>query len=320
MSLPNRLSRLAALGLGLLLAAAGPATARPQPSAGLRFVIIPKVTHPWFDAVHKGAMDAARMIEQQSGQPVRIDYQPPAVVDPTLQATVLSRAIASRPDGISIDPLDARQLRPQLLEAQRLGIAINVFDSEQPESLAIASVGTDFCHQARVASRRLVALLGGKGEVAIMQGVPSASNHATRVRCHQEVFRQYPGIKVVATPSDLDDIDRAEREAVAVMKAHPGLRGWVASDASGPIGIGRAIRSQQASGRVVAVGLDDLAELQQQIRSGLVESSVASRPVAQGYWAMLQLWQQRLGAPAIERIDTGISLLESGKGNQRVAQ
>lgn len=126
-----------------------------------------------------------------------------------------------------------------------------------------------------------MALLGGTGQVAIMQGVSTASNHAIRVHCHQELFRQFAGIQVVALPSDQDDIARAEREAIAVMKAHPKLRGWVASDASGPIGIGRAI---------AALG-------------------------AQGYWSVLQLWQQGLGASAIERIDTGISVIGPGSGS-----
>ena len=41
---------------------------------------------------------------------------------------------------------------------------------------------------------------------------------------------------------------------------------------------------------------------------GLVDSTAASQPHAQGYWAVLNLWQQHLGAPTIERIDAGISV------------
>jgi hypothetical protein len=36
---------------------------------------------------------------------------------------------------------------------------------------------------------------------------------------------------------------------------------------------------------------------------------------AQGYWSVLQLWQQGLGASAIERIDTGISVIGPGSGS-----
>ena len=47
-----------------------------------------------------------------------------------------------------------------------------------------------------------------------------------------------------------------------------------------------------------------------QIRRGVVDSSVATKPRAQSYWSILSLWQQTLAAPPIERIDTGITVVE----------
>ncbi len=276
----------------------------------LRFVLVPKVSHPWFEEVRQGALAAGRMVSAETGRPVRVDYQPPAEATIEQQQLVLSRAIASKPDGIFIDLLDSTLLTPLLRQARASGIQLAIFDSEAPAGLPITSVGNDYCQQARIGSERLVKLLGGRGEVAIMQGVATAPNHAIRFRCHQEVFRRFPGIQVVATPSDQDDIATAEREALATMKAHPGLRGWVATDASGPIGIGRAIASLGAQGRVQLVGIDDLPELVGLIRSGVVDSSVATKPRAQGYWSVLALWQQTLAAPPIERIDTGITVVE----------
>ena len=98
------------------------------------------------------------------------------------------------------------------------------------------------------------------------------------------VGRGFPGSTVVATPSDRDNIARAEREGLATIRAHPNLRGWLANDARGPIGIGRAIARLGAQGLVKAVGIDDLPELVEQIRAGVVDSSVATRPQAQGDW------------------------------------
>ncbi len=286
-----------------------PVRAEPAKTA-LRFVLVPKVSHPWFEEVRMGALEAARMISSQTGRPVTVDYQPPAQATVEQQQAILSRAINSKADGIFIDLLDSSRLTPLLARARAEGIQLAVFDSESPTGLQITSVGNDYCKQARIASERLVKLLEGRGEVAIMQGVPTAPNHAIRFRCHQEVLRRFPGIQVVATPSDQDSIATAEREALATMKAHPALRGWLSSDASGPIGIGRAIKSLGAQGRVRAVGIDDLPELVGQIRSGVVDSSVATKPRAQGYWSILSLWQQQLGAPTIERIDTGITVVE----------
>ena len=200
------------------------------------------------------------------------------------------------------------RLRPLLEQARRQGIAVNVFDSEPPAGLPLTSIGNDFCQQARIASQRLVQLLGGQGEVAIMQGVPTAPNHAIRVRCDREVFARYAGIRVVATPVDNDSIATAEQKASATMQAHPQLRGWVVADAGGGIGIGRAVQALGRTGQVKVVALDDLPEQLQLIRRGVVDSTAATKPRAQGYWAVVNLWQQQLGAPPIERIDTGIAV------------
>ncbi|MCT0225483.1 substrate-binding domain-containing protein [Synechococcus sp. CS-1328] len=291
--------------LAPLVLAASAAEAAPQM---LRFVLIPKVTHPWFDAVREGAEDAARMIKQQTDSTAVIEYRPPVRAEVGLQAAILEAAIRSKPSGITIDLLDAERLRSLLEQAQREGIPVTVFDSEPPANLALTSIGNDFCLQARIAAERLVKLLGGKGEVAIMQGVPTAPNHAIRADCHRKVFARYPGITVVASPIDGDNITTAEQQAAATMRSHPRLRGWVVSDAGGGIGVGRAIQSLGRTGTVQAVGLDDLPELLQLIGSGVVDSTAATKPRSQGYWSVLSLWQQGLGAPPIERIDTGIAV------------
>ena len=56
------------------------------------------------------------------------------------------------------------------------------------------------------------------------------------------------------------------------------------------------------------MALDDLPGLLQLSSSGAVDSTAATKPFTQGYWAVLNLWQQGLGALPIERIDTGIGM------------
>ena len=65
-----------ALIAALMPSLAQPAGAQSAPQP-LRFVVTPKVSHPWYDAVRQGAETAGRMIQQPSGRPVVIDDQPP---------------------------------------------------------------------------------------------------------------------------------------------------------------------------------------------------------------------------------------------------
>jgi len=275
----------------------------------LRFVLVPKVVHPWFDAVNNGAEEAAKMLTEATGREVVVEYRAPQKADVIEQNDIISRAIATQPDGIMIDLLDGKGNRVVLEDAADQGIPVTVFDSVPPEGMALTSVGADFCEQANIASERLVKLLGGKGEVAIMMGVPTAPNHAIRADCHQKTFAKYPDIKVVATGIDNDSIETAQKQAAAIMQANPNLRGWVACDAAGPIGIGQAIKEAGKTGDVIAVGLDNLPDLLAMIKEGVVESSSSSMPEMQGYWSVIATWQMSMGKMTPKYIDTGIAVI-----------
>ena len=273
-----------------------------------RFVIIPKVVHPWFDLVNNGAKQAAAVIKAQTGSEVKIDYSAPTQADVVQQNQILESSIATHPDGIAIDLLDASGNRASLEEAVGQNIPVTIFDSVPPPGMDLTSIGNDFCEQAQIASKRLVELLGEKGEVAIMMGVPSAPNHAIRAECHKKVFDQYPDIKIVANGIDNDDIETAQKQAAAIMQAHPDLKGWVACDAAGPIGIAQAIQEAGKVGKVMEVGLDNLPEMLQAIRDGVADSSSSTKPEMQGYWAVMTMWQKAIGVDTPKYIDTGIAL------------
>ncbi len=274
-----------------------------------RFVVVPKVVHPWFDKVNDGAQAAAKALKAQTGADVEIVYSAPQAADVVQQNQILDSALATHPDGLAIDLLDPSGNRASLEEAQSQKIPLVLFDSVPPEGMNITHIGSDFCEQAKIAANRLVEILGGKGEVAIMMGVPTAPNHAIRADCHRKVFAEHPDIKVVAEGIDNDSIATAQQQAAAIMQAHPDLKGWVASDAAGPIGIGQAIVEAGKQGKVTLVGLDNLPEMLDMIRNGVADSSSASQPELQGYWSVMMLWAQATGAPVPGYIDTGNAFL-----------
>lgn len=278
-----------------------------------RFVIVPKAVAPWFDSVNEGAQQAAKMIEMQTGADVEIEYSAPQKSQLTVQNQIIEQAIATRPDGIAVDPLDASANRAILQEALDQGIQVVIFDSPAPEGLPVSSVGNDFCEQAKIAARRLVEKLGEKGQVAIMMGTPTAPNHAIRVRCHKEVFAQHPDIQVIGTAINDDSIAKAQQQAAALMQSNPELDGWVVSEASGPIGVAQAIKEAGKVGEVKLVGLEKLPEMLQLIEEGVADSSVANRPEAQGYWTVQALWQQSLGIKPPDYMDTGVDLITRNK-------
>ncbi len=307
---------LAVVGLSLLAGSLLPSEGFAQTAKTYHFVLVPKVVHPWFDKVNNGAHAAAEMLSKLTGSKITVDYRAPQAADVVQQNDIIERAISTHPDGIMVDLLDEKGNRAVLEEALSQGIPVTVFDSVAPAGMELTSVGNDFCEQGTISANRLVELLGGKGEVAIMMGVPTAPNHAIRARCEQATFAKSPGIKVVATGIDNDNIETAQQQAEAIMQSHPNLKGWVECDASGPIGVGQAIKEAGKTGSVKEVGMDNLKDMLQLIRDGVADSSASTKPEMQGYWSVLAMWQKAAGAKTPKYIDTGIAIITKSNVGQ----
>ena len=172
----------------------------------LRFVIVPKCAHPWADEVHRGATAQASLLSEQLGIDVVVDYMAPSCAGVDEQNSVLESAAATHPDGIAVDPVAALDDLTSIRKMQRRGVPIVLFDSPSPEP-GMTSVGNDFAQQGTIAAERLVRLIGGRGQVAVMQGFPSAPNHRERYEAQLVVLKRHPGISIVDGGSDNDDID-----------------------------------------------------------------------------------------------------------------
>jgi ABC-type sugar transport system, periplasmic component len=288
--------------LGLSLLATGIVQAQE-----FRFVLIPKVVHPWFDIVNDGAQEAAEMLGKNTVDKFVVDYRAPQSADVVTQNEILERAIATRPDGIIIDPLDPPGAYAILEEAHQRGIAIMVFASTAPEGpVKFPATNNDFYIQGGAASERLAEMLNYEGEVAIMNGVPTADAHAHRAEAHRRVFAKYPKMKVVAEGIDNDDIETAQREAAAIISAHPNLKGIVPCNAAGPIGIGIAVKEANKVGDIKVVGIDDLNQTLDLIKEGVIDSTYVTKPRTLGFWSVVTLWLNKKGIIYMPKtVDTG---------------
>lgn len=274
----------------------------------LRFIIIPKVAHPWFDEVHKGARAQAEVLSRELGVEIVVDYMPPSIADVVEQNAMLEKAARSRPSGIAVDPVDAVGHMTAINRIRDQGIPMVLFDSPSPDA-SMTSIGNDFAQQGIIAAERLVKLLGGAGKVALMQGYPTAPNHKERYEAQMAVLRKHPRITVLDGGTDNDDIETARQQASTVLEAHPDLSGYLCCDASGSIGIATAIKKAGRAGKVKVVSMDGIKPILDAIKEGVIESSSATIPKMQGSMSVLMLWQASLGVKMPQAVDTGIDLI-----------
>jgi ribose transport system substrate-binding protein len=294
--------------------------ASPAPAAGssegstvqkeYRFVMIPILAQAWFDIVYNASVEMADQLGQMTGTKITIDYQAPATADLVQQSELLERAIATQPDGIAIDSIDVEAQMPIFQEAKRQGIPIILYVNVAPAGSGIPYCGNDFYEQGKYEAEQLVQRLNGQGKVAIIHGVPTNQPHAERFRAIKDVFAAVPGIQVVAEAFDYDDIENAQREAAQILAAHPDLSGFAVCDAAGPVGVGVALKEAgKQPGQVKYVGIDDLPQLQELMRDGWLDLSVATQPNSLGRWCTLSLFMEKNGVPPVTYFDTKFALL-----------
>lgn len=274
----------------------------------LRFIIVPKVAHPWFDEVNKGARTQAEILSRELGVEIVVDYMPPSICDVLAQNAILEEAARTHPSGIAVDPVDAVSHMTAINRIRDQGVPVILFDSPSPDG-SITSVGNNFAQQGVIAAERLVMLIGHAGKVALMQGYPTAPNHKERYEAQMAVLKKYPDISVVDGGADNDDIETAHQQATAVLKSHPDLRGYLCCDASGPIGIAAAVKESGKTGKVKVVSMDGIKPILDAIKEGVIESSSATIPKMQGSMSVLMLWQASMGVQLPQAIDTGIDMI-----------
>ena len=273
-----------------------------------RFVIVPKVVHPWFDEVNKGAKEEANLLGKQLGVKIVVDYVAPTTADVTEQNSILERVATTKPDGITVDPLDASGNRQVFIEIMRRGIKLMTFDSPPPPDLGIGGVGNNFTQQANIAAEMLLKLVGYKGEIAVMQGFPTAPNHKERYDAHLAYLKKFPNVKIIDGGIDNDSINTAQQQAAAVLASHPNLVGYLNCDATSA-GIAAAIREAGKVGKVRAVLMDSLHDEVMMVKEGIIDGLSATKPREQGALAVLMLYQAAIGGRTPYWVDTGIDVI-----------
>lgn len=274
-----------------------------------RFVMIPVLKQSWFDIVYNASVEAGDKLGEKLGVKITIDYQVPEKFSLIEQSDLLKKAIASNPDGIAIDCIDSKSQLPLLKEAQRRGIPIVLFASHPPEGELIPHISNDFYEQGMFAGKELLKRINYKGKIAIIRGIPTNTPHTERFRAYKDLFSKYPEVEVVATAFDYDSVENAHKEAGKIIKKFPDLVGIAVSNAAGPVGAGMAIKEAGKVGEIKFIGIDDVPKLQELMREGVLDLSVATRPNNIGRWCTVTLLMENLGIEPVIRFDTKFGLL-----------
>jgi rhamnose transport system substrate-binding protein len=275
---------LSLFSLALSLALGGCGKSEPGKPARTRIGVVAKsLGNGFFDAVHKGADEAARELD------VDVIFTGPTTPSAEGQIEVLNSLIAQRVDAIAISANDPDALVPTLKRALDRGIKVVSYDS------AVAPAGR-VLHLAPssdpLIGETVVALIAelapqvdgqAKGKFAVVSATPTSTNQNSWLAEMRKALAQRAGLELVSVVYGDDVSDKSYREAVALLKQYPDLSVLVSISSVGIVASARAVEDQGLTGKVKVTGLGLPSELAGYVEKGVVPKFAIWNPIDLGY-------------------------------------
>lgn len=227
MKLFSRVS-LVALALGML--PLGAQAASPL-KIGMTFQ---ELNNPYFVSMQEALKEAAASI---GAQVVVTD----AAHDVSKQISDVEDMIHQGIKILLVNPTDTAGIRSAVQEAHDAGVIVVAVDAnaDGPVDSFVGSKNRDAGYQS---CKYLAKSIGGKGEVAILDGIPVVPI-IERVEGCKAALGETPDVKIVTTQNGKQERDTALTVTENMIQAHPKLAGIFSVNDGGAMGVLAAIQS-----------------------------------------------------------------------------
>jgi len=266
-----------------MLAACGGTPAAPAADAPKAKLYIPVISkgfqHQFWQAVKLGSENAAKDLN------VDITFEGPeseAMVDK--QVEMFQTALDKKPAAICLAAVDSKAFQPLLEKAKAAGIPVIGFDSGVDSDIPVTTATTDNVAAAALAADKMVELIGGEGEVAIIAHDQTSRTGIDRVKGFTDQIKaKYPKVTIVDTQYGAGDQLKSTDLAKAIIQAHPNLKGFFGANEGSIIGVLNAAKELGMEGKLKIIGYDSGQQQMDAIRSGAESGAITQNPIGIGY-------------------------------------
>ena len=233
-------------------------------------VFIPKVVHTWYEGVKTGIDEAVAELEEK-GVKVNYVWDAPADAVVTDQTAKMEANAATQPDGMSVAIIDP--------SAETSVVDEIVPDSSRKYYCGHSTNYEDGYEMAKVLADKL----GNEGQVAILSGTLSASNHIERVNGFKDYITENTNIEIVDEQPDNDSVEDALSITEGYLSTYPDLKGVFGCNGAAPVGACRAIKDAGKAGDVLVVGMSEDEETAGYLKDGTMYCTLKQDVPSYGY-------------------------------------
>jgi ribose transport system substrate-binding protein len=227
-----------------------------------------ELDNPYFVVMKEAAEEASRSIGAEL-------HVTDARHDVSKQLSDIEDLVQKGIDILLINPTDSVGVETAVQSAKKAGVVVVAVDA-QADGPIDSFVGSKNYDAGLQAGDALAKSLEGRGEVAILNGIPVVPI-LERVKGFREAIAKYPEIKIVDTQNGNQERSVAMSVTENMLQAHPDLRGLFSVNDGGALG---ALSAIQASGKDIAlVSVDGQKEVVEEIlKGGPFKATVAQFP------------------------------------------
>jgi ribose transport system substrate-binding protein len=245
------------------LVVGGTAFAAPK-KLNLVFVT-PLIAHPVWDVARAGFEAAAKELGFD-GQ-----YVGPQGIDPAEMVNQIELAIASKVDGIITMPIAPTAMRPVIKKAAQAKIPVVFVGAEDPESTALAFIGTNEAELGKQGGNAIKAKFGSKPLRAIVLQSTMDASFAIKARDgYLAALKDYPDFKMVTNEACNSDMLIAMQKFEAAFKAYPEINLVIGVCGEAGPAAAKVIKENKLEKRITVVAIDDVAETMALVKAGAI--------------------------------------------------
>src|SRR2546430_13714240 len=237
-------------------------------------------------------------------------------VDVEKQMQIVENLIQAKVAALCVTPSGSREIVPAIDKANRAGIPVVIVDTRVDEKALkeshgqiAAFIGSDNYEGGKVAGEFLAKRLGGKGKVAVLEGIPGHETGDSRLRGFREAIKATPEIQIVASQTANWERDQGFNVFQNILQSHPDVQAVFACSDLMALGALEAIAAAKKTGQIIVIGFDASDEARKAVLAGTMDATVAQSPATMGAMAVENAYHLIKGEKVKEEMVVPIKLI-----------
>ena len=283
-------------------------------------LVMKALSNPFFSTMESGAKKYAQL-ENISLEVFGTERE----TDVERQIGIVENLVSRGYGAIVIAPVDSKKLVPICAKALEKNIVVvNIDNPLHNETMAqyglsIPFVGSDNRTGAKLVGDYIKGKLNGRGRVIVLEGIRGVENADQRKAGFIEALTQDSAISVVATESANWHTDEALSVTAELLRLHDPVDAILCANDKMALGALQALDLVDLTGKVLIGAYDNIEEVRNEMRDGLIQATVEQHPELMGQYGVQLAWQALNGKKIQNHVSTPLDLVTHETFGKKIA-